>query len=163
MLYKYKYDDGIIVVRRFPDDNYVEVEGEKMHFDVPKDIKEDKKGKFFNMPKGKIYLDDWIKTSMKELKERIQKGDFVFSDDLCKAIISDGVDNVKFINEDGILCKVKEISNHELERNYKIRLVPVEPKEDIASKFDYYTGDFLGLIRAGFVKIVTDENDNFEH
>ena len=103
------------------------------------------------------------KTVCENLNFCVEKGDFVFSDDLCKAIISDGVDNVKFINEDGILCKVKEISNHELERNYKIRLVPVEPKEDIASKFDYYTGDFLGLIRAGFVKIVIDENDNFEH
>lgn len=160
MFYKYKYDGGIIIVHRFPDINYVEVEGGKTHFnDTPKDIEEDEKDKFFTMPKGKIYLDDWIKTSMKELKERIQKGDFVVSEDLCKAIMSDGVDDVRFINEDGILCKVKEIPNRELERNYKIRLAPVESKEDIASKFDYYTGDFLGLIKKGFVKIMTDEND----
>lgn len=114
------------------------------------------------MSKGKIYLDDWIKTSMKELKERIQKGDFVFSGDLCKAIMSDGIDNVRFINEDGILYKVKEISNRELERNYKIRLVPVEPKEDIANYFDYYIGDFLGLLKGGFAKFVTNESDKEE-
>lgn len=159
MFYKYKYDGGIIIVHRFPDVNHVEIEDGKHILRILRDIEEDEKGKFFTMPKGKIYLDDWIKTSVKELKERIQIGDFVVSEDLCKAIMSDGVDDVRFINEDGILCKVKETPNRELERNYKIRLVPIEPKEDIASKFDYYTGDFLGLIKAGFVKIVTDEDD----
>ena len=57
-------------------DGYLTVSAEK---GLDKD-EEDKKGKFFNMPKGKIYLDDWIKTSMKELKERQDVSDQALQD-----------------------------------------------------------------------------------
>lgn len=37
---------------------------------------------------------------------------------------------------------------------YKIVLIPVEMDESIASSRDYYTMDFVSLIKEGYIKIV---------
>ena len=34
---------------------------------------------------------------MKELKEKIENGEWITSDDLCQAIMTDGIENVRFI------------------------------------------------------------------
>lgn len=60
-------------------------------------IREDEHGKFFTWNRNKIYLNDWIRTSMKELKQKIDNDEWVTSEDLCQAIMSDGVRNVRFI------------------------------------------------------------------
>lgn len=106
---------------------------------------------------------------MKELKEKIENGEWVTSDDLCQAIMTDGIDNVRFMvplnttcglfflngNEfKDTLCKVEERWNREIKQNYKIILIPVEPDESIASSCDYYTSDFVSLIKEGHIKIV---------
>ena len=172
MTYKYKCGNEVIRVFVWNDDfhNEVSVEDTKTRKSYDRTIREDKNGKFFTWNRNKIYLNDWIKTSMKELKEKIKNGECVTSDDLCQAIMTDGIENVRFVvplnttcnvgfllngNEfKDTLCKVEERWNREVKQNYKIVLVPVEPDESIASSSDYYTMDFISLIKNGNIKIV---------
>ena len=111
--------------------------------DYRRTIHEDERGLFFTWNHEKIYLDNWIRTSMKELKQRIDnKDDSVTDDDLCIAIMSDGVDKVRFnvpINKraglfflDGcdfkmVECKIVESFNREVKNKYKITFVTVVP------------------------------------
>jgi len=172
MTYKYKCGNEVIRVLVWNDDfhNEVSVEDTKTRKSYDRIIREDKNGEFFTWNRNKIYLNDWIKTSMKELKEKIKNGEWVTSDDLCQAIMTDGIENVRFVvplnttcnvgfllngNEfKDTLCKVEERWNREVKQNYKIVLVPVEPDESIASSSDYYTMDFISLIKSGNIKIV---------
>lgn len=172
MTYKYKCGNEVIRVFVWNDDfhNEVSVEDTKTRKSYDRTIREDENGKFFTWNRNKIYLNDWIKTSMKELKEKIKNGKWVTSDDLCQAIMTDGIENVRFVvplnttcnvgfllngNEfKDTLCKVEERWNREVKQNYKIVLVPVEPDESIASSSDYYTMDFISLIKSGNIKIV---------
>ena len=132
-------------------------------------IREDENGKFFTWNRNKIYLNDWIKISMKELKEKIENGEWITSDDLCQAIMTDGIENVRFMvplnttcglfflngNEfKDTLCKVEERWNREIKQNYKIVLIPEEPDDSVTSSRDYYTTDFVSLIKEGHIKIV---------
>lgn len=172
MTYKYKCGNEIIRVFVWNDDfhNEVSVEDTKTRKSYDRTIREDENGKFFTWNRNKIYLDDWVKMSMKELKEKIENGEWITSDDLCQAIMTDGIENVRFIvplnttcgfgfflngNEfKNTLCRVEERWNREIKQNYKIVLVPVEPDESIASSRDYYTMDFVSLIKSGHIKIV---------
>lgn len=172
MTYKYKCGNEIIRVFVWSDDfhNEVSVEDTKTRKSYDRTIREDENGKFFTWNRNKIYLNDWIKISMKELKEKIENEEWITSDDLCQAIMTDGIENVRFIvplnttcgfgfflngNEfKNTLCRVEERWNREIKQNYKIVLVPVEPDESIASSRDYYTMDFVSLIKEGHIKIV---------
>lgn len=171
MIYKYKCGNEIIRVFVWDDDfhNEVSVEDTKTQKPYERTIREDENGKFFTWNRNKIYLNDWIKISMKELKEKIENGEWITSDDLCQAIMTDGIENVRFIvplntacglfflngNEfKDILCKVEERWNREIKQNYKIFLVPVEPDDSVACSCDYYTEDFVSLIKEGHIKIV---------
>lgn len=172
MTYKYKCGNEIIRVFVWNDDfhNEVSVEDTKTRKSCDRTIREDENGKFFTWNRNKIYLNDWVKISMKELKEKIENGEWITSDDLCQAIMTDGIENVRFIvplnttcgfgfflngNEfKNTLCRVEERWNREIKQNYKIVLVPVEPDESIASSRDYYTMDFISLIKSGNIKIV---------
>lgn len=171
MFYKYKCGNEIIRVFVWDDDshNNVLVEDTKTLRSYDRTIREDENGKFFTWNRNKIYLNDWIKVSMKEFKEKIEKGEWVTSDDLCQAIMTDGIDNVRFMvplnttcglfflngNEfKDTLCKVEERWNRKIKQNYKIILVPVEPDDSVACSSDYYTGDFVSLIEEGRIKII---------
>ena len=77
--------------------NKVSVEDTKTQKLYDRTIREDENGKFFTWNCNKIYLNDWIKISIKELKENIENGEWVTSYDLCQAIMTDGVENVRFI------------------------------------------------------------------
>ena len=44
--------------------------------------------------------------------------------------------------------------NREIKQNYKIVLIPEEPDDSVASNCDYYTTDFVSLIKEGVIKIV---------
>lgn len=172
MTYKYKCGNEIIRVFVWNDDfhNEVSVEDTKTRKSYDRTIREDENGKFFTWNRNKIYLNDWIKISMKELKEKIENGEWITSDDLCQAIMTDGIENVRFIvplnttcgfgfclngNEfKDTLCKVEERWNREIKQGYKIVLIPVESDESIASSRDYYTMDFISLIKSGHIKIV---------
>lgn len=171
MIYKYKCGKEIIRVFIWGDDlhNEVSVEDTKKQRSYERTIREDEKGKFFTWNRNKIYLHEWLKITMKELKEKIEKGEWVTSDDLCQAIMTDGIDNVRFmvpLNTTGgffflngnkfkdTLCKVEERWNREIKQNYKIVLIPEKPDDSVASSRDYYTNDFVSLIQKGIVKIV---------
>lgn len=171
MIYKYKCGKEIIKVFVWNDDFHTEVtiEDTKTNKSYDRTIREDKNGRFFTWNRNKIYLNDWIKISMKELKEKIEKGEWVTSDDLCQAIMTDGIDNVRFmvpLNTTGgffflngnkfkdTLCKVEERWNREIKQNYKIVLIPEKPDDSVASSCDYYTTDFVSLIKEGYIKIV---------
>lgn len=173
MTYKYNCRGKIIEVFRYSDDfnKTVTVYNSEKAKEYERTIREDERGEFFTWDKQKIYLDDWIKTSMKELKEKIENGERVKSDDMCQAILSDGVNNVRFIVPLGVTCcagffvdasKTKEVVckvseerfNRKVAQNYKIVLVPVEPDDSVASCEDYYATDLLSLIEEGVIKIV---------
>ena len=83
--------------------------------------------------------------------------------------MTDGIENVRFMvplnttcglfflngNEfKDTLCKVEERWNREVKQNYKIVLVPVEPDDSVTCSCDYYTEDFVSLIKEGHIKIV---------
>lgn len=171
MIYKYKCGNEIIRVFVWDDDfhNEVSVEDTKTQKSYDRTIREDENGKFFTWNRNKIYLNDWIKISMKELKEKIENGEWITSDDLCQAIMTDGVENVRFIvplntrcglfflnrNEfKDTLCKMEERWNREIKQNYKIVLIPVEPDDSVANSADYYIEAFVSLIKCGNIKIV---------
>lgn len=169
MTYNYKCGDEIIRVWNWDDDLHtnVTVYTKDGHYD--RTIREDELGKFFTWNRRKIYLVDWVRISMAELKRKIANYEDVWDDDLCQAILSDGIENARFIapfntrndiwflngNEfEDTLCKIKEEWNREVKRNYKLVLIPVEPKDNIASRREFYTSDMLSLIKQGFIKIV---------
>lgn len=172
MTYKYKCGNEIIRVWVWNDDFHkeVSVDDAKSKKSYNRTIREDKQGRFFTWNKNKIYLHDWVKSSMKEFNDKVDKNEWVISDDLCQAIMSDGVENVRFIvplnttcgcgfllNGDeykDTLCKVVEGFNREVKTNYKLTFVPVEPNENVASRDDIYTDDLIGLIKKGYIKIV---------
>ena len=171
MMYNYKCGNEIIRVFVWNDDlhNEVSVEDTKKQHSYERTIREDEKGKFFTWNRNKIYMNDWLKITMKELKEKIEKGEWVTSDDLCQAIMTDGIDNVRFMvplnttcglfflngnKFKDTLCKVEERWNREIKQNYKIVLIPEKPDDSVVSSCDYYTNDFVSLIREGVIKIV---------
>ena len=172
MYYKYNCGDEVIRVW-FVDDNIhdtVDVEDNKTKKQYERTIREDENGRFFTWNKHKIYLNDWIRISLKEIKEKIENGEWVTSDDLCQAIMTDGVENARFIvplntvcvggfflngNEHkDVLCKVEERYNREVKSNYKLYLSPVEPDDTVASHRDFYTSDMISLIKEGHIQIV---------
>ena len=107
-------------------------------------------------------------TGQTKIAEKIEKGEWITSDDLCQAIMTDGIENVRFMvplntawglflngNEfKDTLCKVEERWNREIKQNYKIVLIPEEPDDSVACSCDYYTTDFVSLIKKGYIKIV---------
>lgn len=172
MFYKYKCGNEVIKVFVWNNEFHstVSVEDAKTRKSYERTIREDENGKFFTWNRNKIYLNDWVKISMRELKEKIENEEFVTSDDLCQAIMTDGIENVRFIvplnticgfgfllngnDFKDTLCKVEERPLREVKNNYKIVLVPVEADESVASSDDYYTHDFISLIKNGHIKIV---------
>lgn len=175
MIYKYKCGHEEIKVFVWNDDfhNEVSVYCNKTKRSFDRTIREDSDGKFFTWNKTKIYLDNYVKSSMEELNNRILNGEFITSDELCVAILSDGIDNVRFdvpfnittcLNTftkgretKRVLCKIEERWNREVKQNYKIILVPVKEDNTITSYKDFYTGDLLSLLKDGLVNIVLDE------
>ena len=172
MHYKYKCGNEVIKVWHWDDDFHTEVTvtDNKSGKCYERTIREDDDGRFFTWNKNKIYLNNWIRSSMKELKEKINNKEWVTSDDLCQAILSDGIENVRFIVPlntvcgfgfflDGnkfkdTLCKIEERWNREVKNNYKLIVVPVEPDETVASYGDFYTSSMISLIKEGHIKIV---------
>lgn len=175
MNYRYNCGNEVVRVWVWNDDFHTEVTvtDNKTNKDYERTIREDENGKFFTWNKNKVYLNDWIRTSMKELKEKVERNEWVTSDDLCQAILSDGIDNARFIVPlnvvsvrgfgisllDGsktkdTVCKIEERWNREVKQNYKLVVVPVEPDETVASSDDFYTMDMISLIKSGHIKIV---------
>lgn len=175
MNYKYNCGNEIIRVWVWNDDFHTEVSvtDNKTKKSYERTIREDENGKFFTWNRNKIYLDDWIRITMKELKDKIDRKEWCTEDEFCQAILTEGVDNVRFIvplntvsmrvlgialadgnNFKDVLCKIKEDYLYEVKNNYKLQLIPVESTEDTINRREFYTGDMLSLIQSGHIKIV---------
>lgn len=170
MNYRYKCGNEVIRVWVWNDDFHTEVSvtDSKSNKSYGRTIREDENGKFFTWNKNKVYLNNWIRISMKELKEKIERKERVTSDDLCQAILSDGIDNTRFIvplnwamgafatgcEFKDTLCKIEERENRKVNENYKIVVVPVEPDKTVANSCEFYTSDMISLIKSGHIKII---------
>lgn len=172
MYYRFKCGDEIIRAYVWNDDYHttVTVTDNETRKTYERTLRDSEKGKFFTWNKKKIYLENWIRITMKELKEKIDRKEWVTPDDLCQAILTDGIENVRFIAPFNIacgsglfvhadkfkdtVCKVEERWNREVKQNYKIVLVPVKPDDSIGCSVDYYTSDMLSLIEDGHIKIL---------
>lgn len=180
MTYNYKCGDEIITVWRWSDwlediHSHVSVHTKEKCYD--RTIREDDGGLFFTWNKHKIYLEDWIRIPMKELKYKIESGENVFDHDLSQAIMTEGIENVRFLvplyvrdffpvigffltsgdETKDVLCKVSEYE-HKVSDNYKITVVPVEADETVESSHSFYTSDMLQLIYGGDIKIIVGED-----
>lgn len=136
----------------------------------PRTIHTDHKGSFFTWDKQKVYLDNWIRLPMKELKEQIERKKSVTAYDLCTAILSDGVDKARFIvpmntiafpgifangcDFKNVECRVVEEFNREVANCYKLVCVPVTPDVTVVPKREFYVLDMLSLLEDGIIKIV---------
>ena len=172
MRYKYRCGTDVIDVFRWNDDERpVNVYDYISDRSLNRSVREDKFGKFFTWNKTKIYLDDYIRISIKDFAERVKNKEWVTSDELCQSILSEGVDNVRFIvpfntvccggwflegdKFKDVECKIVEEFNREVKNAYKIHLVPVVKDDTVASSRDFYVSDFCSLIQSGIIKIVT--------
>jgi hypothetical protein len=169
--YKYLCNNEILKVYMSSFDNTVSIYTDK-EYEIP--IEKDQNGKYFMWKNTKIYLDNWIKTSMLEVKQKVESGETVFADELCNAILSDGVENVRFsvpldftfrermykkshgeaCNSKETICKIEESELRKITDGYKITVVPVEKTGEVIEKDDYYLSDFASLICSGHIKIV---------
>lgn len=148
----------------------VSVEDRKKKKSFDRTIREDENGKFFTWNKMKIYLKDWCRSSMKELQASIDNDEFVSSDDLVRAILSDGIENVRFEvpmptrcglffvtnnKTKKVVCKIDEnVYHYKVANNYKISLVPEQEDDEVSPYENYYTSDLISLIKEGYIKIV---------
>lgn len=173
MNYRYKCGDEVLKVWVFDDgfkSDVIVLGSSSGKFNKTSNlvIDEDEKGRYFKWGKTKVYLNDWLRTSMKEIKERLDSNKMITSDDLCQAILSDGAENVRllvpmrtvrgFFSRKGktknILCKIKEDCLREIYKNHKIVVVPVKPDDRVESSREFCASDMLLLIYSGQVKIV---------
>lgn len=135
-------------------------------------VKEDLNGRYFVWNSNKVYINNWIRESMKELNERIKNNEHVTVVDLRQSIMSDGAKNTRFIVPmpiisypyflDGTtkdtLCRIEESRTRRVRLGYKISLVPVNYDGNVISSRDYCLEDFLAAIKRGVIKIVDDQD-----
>lgn len=135
-------------------------------------VREDKKGKFFTWNKNKIYIDNFKKISIQSIKDKLANGEWITDDELCQAIMSEGVENVRFIipmmavsgrfmgivtcdptSRIDKVCHIEEGFNRNVVDNYKFNFVPDEYDGSTCSHEEYYVLDFVDLLRSGHAKI----------
>ncbi|MFF2531281.1 hypothetical protein ACFVS2_20475 [Brevibacillus sp. NPDC058079] len=136
-----------------------------------KRVHTDQQGKrYFVWNSTRMYLEFLKDYTMKKIKDMIEKGEHVTDKELVLAIINDGIENVRFIvpcfkrsgadifgfgiftsETEDVLCKVSE-HRYKVKDQYKLTLVPENPNPMVSSR-DFYTMDFMGLLRAGIIKM----------
>jgi len=132
----------------------------------------DDNGAFFTWNKCKVYLDDFIKIPIQTIKDRLERNEFVTSDELCQSILSEGIDKVRFIvpmmkvdcrfmglvsvnpsERIDTVCHIEEEFNRKVIDGYKFKLVPDNYDGSTCSREDYYVTDFVSCLRSGYIKI----------
>lgn len=174
MTFTYDCNGTIIKVWRSNNEDFTNcVTVEDNGRDYKRSIISDNKGKFFTWNKTKIYLDDFCKITLDSLKAKVDRDEFITEDELLQAILSEGVENVRFNvpmmvvdarafglvsvkNDERInkICHIKESFNRNVMDAYKITLVPDDYDETTLSHEDYYATDLVSCIRSGYIKIV---------
>ena len=177
MIYKYDCGNETIDVFRSNNEfsNKVSVEtyknGKYMSYD--RTIREDDLGKFFTWNKKKIYLDNFKKISIQTIKDKLANNEWITDDELCQAIMSEGIENVKFIIPMALvscrfmglltydynqtidkLCHIEESFNRKVSDCYKFTFVPDEYDGTTCSKEDKYVVDIISSLQSGDIKIL---------
>lgn len=115
MNYKYRCKNEIIEVN-VDEENKTAVVFYKGREGCPRTIIEGNDGKFFTWNRQKIYLNDYITISMKELKQRVEKDERISKLDFDIAIFNDGIENVRLMVPNSfflsrisgkVICKVE--------------------------------------------------------
>lgn len=177
----YLYDCGNEVISVWRSNNEfstkvtVQTNDNGQYRDFDRTIREDKGGKFFTWNQHKIYLDNFKKTSIQDVKDKLERGEWITSDELCQAIMSEGVENVRFIipvyevvSRDpfglGIIscspnrhidkkCHIVEEFNRNVRDNYKFKLYVDEYDGHTCRYTDMYVTDLVSELRSGFARI----------
>ena len=115
MNYKYRCKNEIIEVN-VDEENKTAIVFYKGREGCPRTIIEGNDGKFFTWNRQKIYLNDYITISMKELKQRVEKDERISKLDFDIAIFNDGIENVRLMVPNSfflsrisgkVICKVE--------------------------------------------------------
>jgi len=133
----------------------------------------DDEGKFFTWNRHKIYLDKFLKISKQEIINKLKNNEFVTDDELCQMLLSEGVDNVRFVipmmtvdcrfmglvscnpnKRVDTVCHIEEGFNRMVSDNYMFNFVPDNFDGSTLSHYDIYTSDFVSWLRSGDAKIV---------
>lgn len=132
----------------------------------------------FDYKGEEIHFKNFIKTSMKEIKQKIERQEHIGTDDFIRAIICDGMHNVRFgvdihvpdtvIPEIGVnvcggnrkRCKCELVEEHPYlpHASYKIKIKAVE-SEGYSYSDDYYACDFKVLLCSGSYEVLESVDD----
>ena len=128
-------------------------------------IKEDKNGKYFIWKQEKFYLNDYHKITYDEIQKKINKKEWITSDEITQMILNEGKENIKLliplryldINEKDnkmITCNIieRDTDSYKIIKNYKIRVSYFI--DDYEHSREFYSSDLTGLIRDGIIKII---------
>lgn len=129
----------------------------------------------------KFSFSDAVKTSMADIKAKMEAGEFITSNELMMAIICDGTDNVRFgmkvhkpcfvfpgssvaVCSDDMMettCKLVNDSRDKPHHNYKLSFVAAEGSDGYGStcRERYYVSDMCSIIKQGGIKILESIND----
>lgn len=135
-------------------------------------LRTDDSGKFFTWNKKKFYVDDYKKISINSIKDKINRKEWFTDSEFCQAVLSEGVDNIKFnvpmnivdfslfgltlvdstktINK---ICHIEESYNRFVHDTYKLKLVVDDYDGSTVKTHDYYITDFVSLLRDGYISI----------
>ena len=160
MYFKYKCGKKIIDVWKSSNEfvNNVIVFDDHTKRDYSRSLISENDRVFFTWNRHKIYLDDYIHTSIAEINEKIKKDDWITSNDLCVAILSEGIDNVRFTiplslydgeSSEKEVFHIKEEFNRIVMDDYKYLLI----SEDGEKKLHLYTADVASMLRDGYVTV----------
>lgn len=130
-------------------------------------VHKDNKGLFFTWDKFKIYLTDWVRMPISQIKNKIETSGDLTTEEVCQAILSEGLNNVRFIvpmyeNEvqfgflkgtKPTLCKVSESCESNIRMNFLVRFIPVESSNPNLY-VDYTTSELVSALKRGDIKIV---------
>ena len=117
-------------------------------------VNNDKDGKYFIYNNEKIYIEDFIKYSMDDIKSFIRNKKLT-SDLLCQAILSEGSESLRFLmpdfyNKENHIVKIQEGFNREIRQNFKFTLIDVHTDRVI---YDSCISVFVGFLNKGIAKV----------
>lgn len=160
------FNDNVVIY----DNNGREVEEVKLYNNADGDLS-------FKVNNEEILFKNFKAMSMAEFKSAIERGDRVFGNEFVKAIIHDGMENVRFglempvpdmiipmmgiamIGDKTVMCECKLVKEylHMPHDNYKIKLEAVNNKNVCRDR--YYVSDFVDLIKSGHIQILDSVDD----
>ena len=128
-------------------------------------INEDRNGKYFIWKQEKFYLNDYHKITYDEIQNKINKKEWITSDEITQMILNEGKENIKLliplkyldINEKDnklITCNIieRDTDSYKIIKNYKIRVNYFIDNYEYSREF--YSSDLTDIIRDKIIKII---------